>query len=128
MKSDSNLRILFTGYAPVHFLCFRPLYERLLKVHNAEVFVSGGLEVETESGVAYDTKAMYSPFGLPKEKALSVPQIREQDFDVLFVGNTKPILPRSVETRVQIFHGISFRNRAIRPDNEGYDYYFIIGP
>ena len=24
------MRILFTGYAPVHFLCFRPLYERLI--------------------------------------------------------------------------------------------------
>jgi len=29
---------------------------------------------------------------------------------------------------VQIFHGVSFRNRAIRPENMGWDYYFLIGP
>jgi CDP-glycerol glycerophosphotransferase (TagB/SpsB family) len=30
--------------------------------------------------------------------------------------------------RVQIFHGISFRNRAVRPENMGCDYYFLVGP
>ena len=35
-------RILFTGYAPVHFVCFRPVYERLRRVPGVQVFVSGG--------------------------------------------------------------------------------------
>ena len=59
---------------------------------------------------------------------MSVREIREQDFDVVFGANTKLILPRSVSTRIQIFHGISFRNKAVRLANMGCDYYFLVGP
>ena len=122
------MRVLFTGYAHVHFACFRPLYERLTRIPGVEVFLSGGLRSGRGAGLVHDERAMYEPFVIPPEHVLPVEEIREQDFDVLFAGNTKLILPRCVERRIQIFHGVSFRNRAVRPENLGCDYYFIIGP
>ena len=122
------LRILFTGYAPVHFICFQPLYERLQEAPGVEVFLSGGLRSKTESGYLYDTRAMYRPFDVPDERILSIEQIRALDFDVLFAGNTKLIEPRNVATRIQIFHGISFRNKAVRAANMSCDHYFLVGP
>ena len=36
------VRILFTGYAPVHVVCFLPVYRRLVGVPGVEIFFSGG--------------------------------------------------------------------------------------
>ena len=35
-------RLVFAGYAPVHFLCFLPMYRRLAADSRVEVFLSGG--------------------------------------------------------------------------------------
>ncbi len=122
------MRALFTGYAPVHFVCFRPLFDRLRACPDMQVFVSGGLRTATDDGYDYDLDALYDPFDVPAENRLPVETIAEQDFDVLFGANTKLITPRSVDTRIQIFHGISFRNKAVRPDNMSCDHYFVVGP
>lgn len=121
-------RILFTGHAPVHFLCFRPLFERLRGLPGAEVYVSGGYRQETGSGFSYDPHGLYGGFGVPQEHILTVPEILEQDFDLLFSANTKALRPRRHSMLVQIFHGISFRNRAIRSANMTADRYFMVGP
>ncbi len=121
-------RLLFTGYAPVHFTCFRPLYERLARTPGVEVYVSGGLRRGEGEMTTHDAEAMYAPFGLPPEMTLTVEQIADMEFDVLFCANTKAIRPRNVRRTVQIFHGLSFRNRSARPANSEYDYYFIVGP
>ena len=128
MSSQRKIRVLFTGYAPVHYLCFRPLHERMNSLDNVEVFVSGGIERDTEDGIVHDEKALYEPLGIPSDRVLSVSQTKELDFDFLFAGNTTLIRPRSIGTTVQIFHGVSFRNRAIRPANMTCDHYFLIGP
>lgn len=119
---------LFTGYAPVHFACFRPIHDALVGRDDVTLHVSGGLRTKTEDGYVYDAEAMYDPFGLPPERILDVEEIRDMDVDVLFCANTKPIAPRSAGCRVQIFHGMSFRNRAVRPENGAYDHYLAIGP
>lgn len=131
-------RILFTGYAPVHFICFRPLYEYFMSEPGYEVFVSGGLRTKKNKDVTedtsttkdylYDEQGMYAPLGLPDNQILPVKAIRTMDFDIVFAANTKLISPRSAGTRIQIFHGISFRNKAVRKENMGYDFYFIVGP
>ena len=121
-------RILFTGYAPVHFICFRPLYERLMARGDVEVFVSGGTRTTTGTGYRYDAAEMYRPFNLPPERVLSTDAIGELDFDVMFTSHTRLIRPRSVAMTIQIFHGISYRNKAIRPENMSHDYYFLVGP
>lgn len=131
MNSDMNqdhIRILFTGYAYSHFVCFRPLYEYFVCQPNIEVYVSGGLRTKTDCGYNYNPRQMYRDLGVDDQHILRVDQIKQQDFDLLFSAHTKLILPRSVKKIIQIFHGVSFRNRAIRPKNFNCDYYFIVGP
>jgi hypothetical protein len=124
-----STRILFSGYAPVHFVCFRPLYERLRARGDVEVFVSGGTRTKLDDGSCrYDTPDMYRHFDLPADRVLSTEAIAEMEFDLLFAAHTRLIPPRKVGRRIQIFHGISYRNKAVRPENMGCDHYFLIGP
>src|SRR5204863_4345417 len=134
---------------------FRPLYERLLRSPQFEVFLAGGLRSEVpedevaeraevggdsdETTVAtatattavatataatvtatkrvHDAPALYGPFGVPADHVLSIDEIADRDFDLLFGANTKLIAPRSAGLRVQLFHGISFRNKSVREEN-----------
>jgi hypothetical protein len=128
MAAAKTKRILFTGYAPVHFVCFRPLYERLIKLPDVEVFVSGGQRIQTGDGDRHDAQALYEPFGIPRDQILSVEEIQTQDFNMSFTASANLFPPRDAGIRVQIFHGISFRNRQIREQTMNYDFYFIIGP
>ena len=120
--------VLFTGYAPVHFICFRPIYEKLCADKRFEVFVSGGLRTKNGQTVTHDAQALYGPLGVPAERILAVEEIQERDFDLLFGANTKPICPHSAAVKIQIFHGISFRNVAIREEILAWDYFFLVGP
>jgi hypothetical protein len=122
-------RILFTGYAPVHFVCFRPLFDALWCEPDVEVLVSGGLKRKDSAGVRWhDTSPMYAPFDLPAGSVVQARDLPELDVDILFCANTKRIAPRSYERSIQLFHGLSFRNRAIRSENADYDHYFVLGP
>jgi hypothetical protein len=125
------MRVLFTGYAPVHFLCFKPLYERLIGMPGLDVGLSGGTRTKsphTVDGYLYDHEDMYRRFTLPEGAVLPIASLNGAEYDVLFSANTRRIEPRHVGTRIQIFHGMSFRNRAIRPETEGADFYFLLGP
>ena len=126
--SQNSIRVLFTGYAPVHFVCFLPLYERMMHTPGIEAFVAGGLREKTENGPIFHSLAMYRPFGIPAKRILTMEEMKSSDFDLLFAANTKMLEPRSVGAKVQIFHGVSFRNRAIRKENLGADYFFMAGP
>ena len=127
MTSTRHLSILFTGYAPVHFLCFRPLYERLRRHSGCRVFLSGGIR-SAEDGQTYDADSLFSSFDVDPGCVLPATEIRSRHFDLLVACNTKMIEPGSAGTRIQLFHGISFRNRAIRTDPRDSDFYFLVGP
>ena len=137
-SSDGKVRMLFTGHAPVHFACFQPLYERLAAYPDVDLVLSGGLRHQVRAKRPdgskgpkkweYDAAALYGPFGVPADRMISVKEMRTQDFDVVFGANTKLLQPRSQTLNIQIFHGISFRNKAVRLANMGCDYYFLIGP
>lgn len=125
------MRILFSGYAPVHFLCFKPLYDRLREIPGTEIELSGGMRTKCShapGGYLYDHESMYRHFDLPEDAIRPVGSLAKADYDVMFAANTRRIEPRSVDTRIQIFHGMSFRNRAIRPETDGADHYFLFGP
>ena len=128
MISDRPISVLFTAYAPVHFLCCRPLYERLLAHPRCRVFLSGGTRSGPSESISYDAHSLYGALGVDPDHVVSVDVIRAGHYDLLFAANTRMIEPGSVDTRIQIFHGISFRNRAIRPQNLGADFYFMVGP
>lgn len=122
-------RILFTGYAPVHFVCFKPLLDALIDEPGIEVLVSGGLRYRDPDGLRqHDTAAMYDPFKLPPNTVVDVAELPELDVDVLFCSNTKPIKPRSHKMSVEMFHGLSFRNRAVRTEQDHHDRYLVLGP
>lgn len=122
-------RILFTGYAPVHFVCFRPLFDQLRADPDVEVLVSGGLRSTDDLGQRHqDTAAMYSSFDLPAGSVVDAGDLPDLDVDVLVSASTKPLAPRSYQQSVQIFHGLSFRNRAIRSANATYGHYLMLGP
>ncbi|NUR78754.1 MAG: hypothetical protein HOQ28_21005 [Thermoleophilia bacterium] len=122
-------RVLFTGYAPVHFVCFQPLFHALRREPGVDVLVSGGTRKTDDAGLReHDTEMMYGPFGLQPESVVDAAELPGLDVDILFCANTKPIRPRSFRKSVQLFHGLSFRNRAIRQENGGYDHYFMLGP
>ncbi len=137
-EDRESVRVLFSGHAPVHFACFQPLYERLCAHPGVEVFLSGGLRTQYRDKMPdgtkgkkkwrYDGSALYEPFGVPPDRILPVKEMRRQNFDVVFGANTKLLRPRSPAINIQIFHGISFRNKAVRKANMGCDYYFLIGP
>jgi hypothetical protein len=124
-------RVLFTGYAPVHFVCFRPIYERLRRVPGVQVCVSGGRERggdgagETGSVTA---RELYRSFRIPSDRVLSLEVMRRQRFDMVFCAHVSGYFPREDGGRVQIFHGLSFRNMAVRRDVLVYDHLFITGP
>ncbi|MFN2562344.1 MAG: CDP-glycerol glycerophosphotransferase family protein [Jatrophihabitans sp.] len=122
-------RVMFTGYAPVHFVCFKPLFDALTQDPDVEMVVSGGLRSTGADGVrSHDTAALYSPFNLPPRAVIDVADLGDVDVDILFCANTKPIKPRSYSMSVEMFHGLSFRNRAVRTEQDLYDRYFVLGP
>lgn len=125
---DTPTTILFSGYAPVHFVCFQPIYEALRESPDFEVRLSGGLRREVNGGMSYDLEALYKPFNIPRGELIAVEDLEGMRFDVAFSAQTNMICPEVAGRRVQVFHGVSFRNRAIRPENMGYDHYFLAGP
>lgn len=121
-------RILFTGYAPVHFVCFRPIYERLIRLPDVDVFVSGGQDASENDGPPLSARELYKPFRIPPRRVLSLEAMRRQRFDLVFCAHVSGYFPREDKDRVQIFHGLSFRNMAVRRDVLVYDHLFITGP
>jgi len=121
-------RILFAGYAPVHFVCFQPLYQRLRRMNGVEVFVSGGREGAGEGEGPLTAARLYAPFRLPPKRILELDEMRQQSFDLVFCAHVSGYFPKEDEERIQLFHGVSFRNMAVRRDVLVYDRLFLVGP
>lgn len=100
-----------------------------------EVYVSGGREPNRGGeGVAggaagpMTAQELYRPFRIPPERVLSLGAMRRQRFDMVLCAHVSGSFPREDQERVQIFHGLSFRNMAVRRDVLVYDHLFITGP
>lgn len=123
------MRILFTGYAPVHFVCFQPIYERLKRLPGVRVWFSGGRESGAPEGLGPSTaQELYRPFRLPARQVISLDAVRRERFDLVFCAHVSGMFPLEDKGRIQIFHGLSFRNMAVRRDVLVYDHLFITGP
>lgn len=124
-------RVLFSGYAPVHFVCFQPIYERLRRLPGLEVYVSGGREPAGDGAaetVPLTARDLYRPFRVPPRRVVSLEAMRRQRFDMVFCAHVSGYFPKEDRERVQIFHGLSFRNMAVRRDVLVYDHLFVTGP
>ncbi len=132
MLQSKPKRILFTGYASVHFVCFQPIYKQLKQIPGIEIYFSGGLRIKSEEKkglTLYDADGLYRRFRIiPKENIIPVSSISRRTFDMVFCSNVSGFFPKSDKTRVHVFHGISFRNVAIRTNILIFDYLFVVGP
>ena len=126
----STRSIVFQGYAPVHALCFLPVAERLAGETDVDVWFTGGYKRGHRPNRTYvDGIEMFGRLGIPAERVLDVESAARRRFDVLVSAATHPIVPfERCETTVQIFHGISMRNRGVRRENLAYDHLWIVGP
>lgn len=128
LRGESN-KILFCGYAPVHFVCFRPIYERLAARPGMEIYFSGGLRNRQDAGeLVYDPGPMYKHFNVPRNRILTTEEMERRDFDMVLCSFVSGVFPRTDRVRVHLFHGISFRNMAVRRDILIYDYLLTVGP
>jgi len=108
-------RILFSGYAPVHFLCFLPVYQRLRSDPRVELWLSGGFKREEGDNVSFSVDGFYDPFPVDFTRVIPSERTKQEDFDVLVCAHLSDALfPRSASKTVQIFHGVSFKNLAVR--------------
>lgn len=130
MSISSRLSVLFCGYAPVHALCFLPLYERLQADPAIDVWFTGGFKAGHRPNRTYvKTKELYQRVGIGSDRVLSVEEASARQFDVLFSASTGEIVPlANAGSSVQIFHGVSMRNRGVRPENLRYDHLLLTGP
>ena len=118
--SDNKIvkkRVLFSGYAPVHFACFHEAYKVLAADDRIDMFLSGGfrhVDKDTDE-TTFSLEGFYEPFGVDMSKVIPIEQAWEEDFDVLICGHLSDALfPRSATRTVQVFHGVSFKNLAVR--------------
>ena len=123
-------RILFAGYAPVHFLCFLPVYERLREEADVEIWLSGGFRRKGASGEkVHEIEGFYDPFEVTRDRVVSLDQARQMEVDVVVCAHTSDVFfPRRFGKAVQIFHGVSFKNFAVRDKVMRYDVLCIPGP
>jgi CDP-glycerol:poly(glycerophosphate) glycerophosphotransferase len=122
------MRVLFAGYAPVHFVCFRPLYERLRRMRGIDVTLSGGRDEGPEGERALTARELYAPFRVPAGQVVPLARIHDKEFDLVFCAHVSGYFPGADRGRVQLFHGVSFRNMAVRRDVLVYDHLFVVGP
>lgn len=121
MGKDAK-RILFTGYAPIHFVCFLPVYKRLAEDERVELYLSGGFKKEVGEEVSYSLEGFYDRFQVDHSRVITLEQARKEHFDVLVSAHLSDSLwPGSVGKKVQIFHGVSFKNLAVREKALRYD-------
>ena len=108
-------RILFTGYAPVHIVCFLPVYRLLRRDPRLDIWFSGGFLNKTDDGDVHELRGFYDPFDIPTDRVLPYESAREQAFDVCICAHLSTgLLPPGARRSVQIFHGVSFRNLLAR--------------
>ncbi len=127
MARTRSKRLLFTGYAPVHFVCFRPIYQRLSKVPGLTIHLSGEPSKEGSEGGPAAAADLYRPFRLSQSQVLPLDKALQGDYDMVVCAHVSGYFPARDRERVQIFHGLSFRNMAVRRDVLIYDHLFITG-
>ncbi|HSM59928.1 MAG TPA: CDP-glycerol glycerophosphotransferase family protein [Longimicrobiales bacterium] len=121
-------RVLFAGYAPVHFVCFEPIYRRLVEHPDIRVELSGGRDADKNGLGELSAADLYRPFDVPEDQVVELPEMYERSYDLVFSSHISGFFPKEDRKRVQVFHGLSFRNMAVRRDVLIYDNLFVAGP
>lgn len=93
-----------------------------------EVSFSGGRTGLAADEAPLSAEELYRPFRLPPGRILSLDAMRRQSFDLVFCAHVTGHFPKVDHGRVHLFHGVSFRNMAVRRDVLVYDHLFVVGP
>jgi hypothetical protein len=123
-------RVLFGAYAPVHFLCFRPVYEILRKDPDVEIWLTGGFRRKDKQAgtVSYDLAGFYEPYGVDMEFVRPFEELPEVHYDAVLSTHSSTIFfPESYGKSVQMFHGVSFKNFSVRDKVLNYDFACVVG-
>lgn len=97
-------------------------------MRDLEVFFSGGRSALPDGTPALSARELYSSFNLPKSRVIELGSMEKRAFDMVFCAHVSGYFPREDRERVQIFHGVSFRNMAVRRDVLVFDHLFTVGP
>ena len=128
VREQAPARVVFAGYAPVHFVCFQSIYERLRDMEGIEVWLSGGRQASEDGGPALTAAQLYESFDVRRDRVIELAEMRARTFDITFCAHVSGYFPKEDLERVQLFHGVSFRNMAVRRDVLVYDRLFLVGP
>ncbi len=129
-SAGARKRILFAGTAHVHFVCCLPIYRRLAGDPRLEFWLSGGFRRGSadEERASYDLEGFYDPFPVDRARVIPMERAREEDFDVFSSASAAgSIFPRSAGRKIQIFHGMSFRNFSAREKYMKFDIICLAG-
>lgn len=121
-------RILFAGSAPIHFICAQPVYRKLAADPRVEFWLSGGFKEEEDETTSFRQEGFYDPFPVDRDRIIPMERARQEDFDVFIAASaSKAVFPRSAARKVQLFHGMSFRNFSARDKYLKFDYICMAG-
>ena len=121
--------VFFSGYAPVHLLCYLPVYERLKRDNDIELRVAGGFRNKiSEEEITYDSTGFFEPHAVDAAHIITIEEAQASDFDVLVSSHLSDgLFPRSAKSTVQIFHGVSMKNLAVREKALRFDHLCLPG-
>ncbi len=110
-------RILFCASTPMSYAMFRPVHERLCSDPRLEISFTAN----------HKARELYRSIGLHEVKI--VPKLLSylQHYDMCICPSFF-YERKNADVRVQIFHGVSLKNRAVHRKSLGYDTLFLIGP
>lgn len=128
-RPPGRKRILFAGSAPIHFVCCQPVYQRLRNDPRIEFWLSGGFKKsESDEETKFVLEGFYDPFPVDRARVIPIEQARQEEFDVFIAASaSKAVFPRYAAKKVQIFHGMSFRNFSAREKYLKFDFICMAG-
>ena len=113
--SADRAQVLFTGYAGVHYLCFKPIHQCLVDDGRVDVWLSGGKKRKEGDKIHFDVDGFYDDLASAAHQVISLEEAAKKSFDVHVAASlSADLIPGSAARSVQIFHGVSFKNYAVR--------------
>lgn len=127
--------ILFCAKHRVNFAMFEPVYRLLAKDDDIRIRASSGhyrkvplLGWMNPRDAEKSNEAILGEFGIDPAHLIRTSHKDPHPYELYVASNLSPrIQPRNVSFKVQIFHGVSFRNFAVNPEYLRFDKLFFPG-
>jgi hypothetical protein len=119
--SAARKDILFYANAPNNYVCFRPLFEALRRDERLRVWLT------STNALLPRARDFYASLGVEHDRIVPRWRARWQRFD-LYISPNIAVISRRARTRVQMFHGVSFKGKPYTDNIRKYDYLFTVGP